>query len=163
MPPGASTILGVEFSGTVEDGNGTKFNKGEEVFGLAYGGAYAEYIAVAAAMVTIKPSKVSHVQAASVPENWLTATQALHLIAEIEAGQSILIHAGASGVGLAAIQLARNVFGAGKIFATAGTDEKVAFVEQHGATKGINYKTQNFAEEVRRRLSPLPPLSQPDH
>lgn len=59
----------------------------------------------------------------------------------------MLIHAGASGVGLAAIQLAKT-FGASKIFATAGTDDKVKFCEQHGATKGINYKTQDFSEEV---------------
>ena len=66
LPPGTSAILGVEFSGTVEEcGSGaTKFNKGDEVFGLAFGGAYAEYIAVAEGMVTKKPEGVTWVQAA---------------------------------------------------------------------------------------------------
>ncbi|GAA6027352.1 hypothetical protein JCM8097_002619 [Rhodosporidiobolus ruineniae] len=148
VPPGASPIIGVEFSGTIEDPNGSDFKKNEAVFGLATGGAYAEYISVPAGMVTRKPDNVSWVQAAAVPENWLTAYQALFLIADLQPGQSVLIHAGASGVGLAAIQLAKT-FGASLIIATAGTDEKVDFVAQHGA-KGINYKTQNFADEVAK-------------
>ncbi|GAA5857542.1 hypothetical protein JCM8547_009330 [Rhodosporidiobolus lusitaniae] len=148
LPPGASPIIGVEFSGTIEEAGTSDFKVGEPVFGLATGGAYAEYIAVPAGMVIGKPDHVSWVQAAAVPENWLTAYQALFKIAEMKEGQSVLIHAGASGVGLAAIQLAK-AFGAGLIIATAGTDEKVKFVEQHGA-KGVNYKTQNFAEEVAK-------------
>ncbi|BGP16053.1 hypothetical protein JCM10213v2_004047 [Rhodosporidiobolus nylandii] len=148
VPPGASPIIGVEFSGTIEEAGSSEFKVGEAVFGLATGGAYAEYIAVPAGMVTRKPENVSWVQAAAVPENWLTAYQALFLIADLQPGQSVLIHAGASGVGLAAIQLAK-AFGADLVIATAGTDEKVKFVEQHGA-KGVNYKTQNFAEEVAK-------------
>lgn len=104
--------MGVEFSGTVEDSNGSGVYKdGDEVFGLAFGGAYAEYIAVAEGMVTRKPESLSWVQAASIPENWLTAFQALFLITDLQPGQTVLIHAGASGVGLAAIQLAK-AFGA---------------------------------------------------
>ncbi|GAA5885103.1 hypothetical protein JCM16303_006404 [Sporobolomyces ruberrimus] len=146
LPPGTTPILGVEFSGTIEDGGDSEYKSGEEVFGLAIGGAYAEYIATPSSMLTRKPSHVSWVQAAAVPENWLTAFQALFTISEMKEGQTALIHAGASGVGLAAIQLAK-AYGAGLVIATAGTDEKVQFVEQHGA-KGINYKTQNFADEV---------------
>ncbi|KAI5479138.1 quinone oxidoreductase [Pseudohyphozyma bogoriensis] len=149
VPPQAPSTLGVEFSGTIEQVGGETqggWKEGDEVFGLAFGGAYAEYIVVAEGMITRKPHSVTHVQAASIPENWLTAYQALFLIAELTKGQSVLIHAGASGVGLAAIQLAK-VFGAGLIIATAGTDDKVKFVEQHGA-KGINYKTQEFDKEV---------------
>jgi len=148
LPPGVTTILGVEFSGTVEDpGKSSTWAAGDEVFGLAFGGAYAEYIAVAEGMVTRKPASVSWVQAASIPENWLTAYQALFLIADLQAGQTVLIHAGASGVGLAAIQLAK-MFGAGAVYATAGTDDKVKFVEEKGATRGINYKSQDFAAEI---------------
>lgn len=77
-------------------------------FGLATGGAYAEYISVPAGMCTRKPDHVSWVQAAAVPENWLTAWQALFLISEMKKGDKVLIHAGASGVGLAAIQLAKS-------------------------------------------------------
>ncbi|GAA5901525.1 hypothetical protein JCM6882_006304 [Rhodosporidiobolus microsporus] len=148
LPPGTSPIIGVEFSGTIEEAGSSSFKVGEPVFGLATGGAYAEYISVPVGMVTRKPDNVSWVQAAAVPENWLTAYQALFLIADLQPGQSVLIHAGASGVGLAAIQLAK-AFGAGLVIATAGTDEKVSFVAQHGA-KGINYKTQKFAEEVAK-------------
>lgn len=130
LPPGASEILGVEFSGTVEEAGSSDFKKGDPVFvlslhslarvvpeltlpisvhsfGLATGGAYAEYISVPAGMCTRKPDHVSWEQAAAVPENWLTAWQALFLIAEMKAGSKVLIHAGASGVGLAAIQLAK--------------------------------------------------------
>jgi NADPH:quinone reductase-like Zn-dependent oxidoreductase len=98
-------------------------------------------------MLTRKPKEVSWVEAAAIPENWLTAYQALYLIAEKKPEDSVLIHAGASGVGLAAIQLAKS-FDKGQIFATAGTDDKVKFCEQHGATKAINYKTQDFSKEI---------------
>lgn len=111
LPPGVSTILGVEFSGIVTESLGSTWTVGDEVFGLAFGGAYAEYIAVAEGMCSKKPEGVSWVQAASIPENWLTAWQAMYWIAEMQPGQSILIHAGCSGVGLAAIQLAKE-FGA---------------------------------------------------
>ncbi|SCV74048.1 BQ2448_6480 [Microbotryum intermedium] len=148
LPPGVTDILGVEFSGVVEESAGAKFNKGDAVFGLAYGGAYAEYICVHEGMVSAKPEGVTDVQAAAICENWLTAYQALYWIGETEPGQSVLIHAGGSGVGLAAVQLAKT-FGASKIFATAGTDDKVKFVGQHGATC-FNYKTQDWAEEVSK-------------
>ncbi|GAA5942135.1 hypothetical protein JCM3775_007410 [Rhodotorula graminis] len=148
LPPGASPILGVEFSGTVEEPGSSDYKKGDEVFGLATGGAYAEYISVPAGMTTRKPAHVSWEKAAAVPENLLTAWQTLIRIAEMKEGQKVLVHAGASGVGLAAIQLAR-MFGASLVIATAGTDDKVKFVEQHGA-KGVNYKTQDFADEVAK-------------
>jgi NADPH:quinone reductase-like Zn-dependent oxidoreductase len=104
-------------------------------------------------MVVAKPDGLSWVKAASIPENWLTAWQALFWIGEMKKGQSVLIHAGCSGVGLAAIQLAK-AFGAGIIISTAGTDEKVKFVAQHGAI-GINYKTQDFSAEVLKLTSDL--------
>ncbi|KAK4056853.1 hypothetical protein OIO90_002103 [Microbotryomycetes sp. JL221] len=150
LPAGITKILGVEFSGIVAESNSSKFNNGDHVFGLAYGGAYSQYIAVADGMVTKKPSEVSWVEAASIPENWLTAYQALFLIADMQQGHNVLIHAGASGVGLAAIQLAKT-FGAAKIFATAGTSDKCKFVEQHGAAKCINYKEQDFASEILKQ------------
>lgn len=100
-------------------------------------------------MTTRKPEHVSWEQAAAVPENLLTAWQTLIKIAQMKEGDKVLVHAGASGVGLAAIQLAR-MFGASLVVATAGSDDKVSFVEQHGA-KGINYKTQpDFDKEVAK-------------
>lgn len=108
LPPGVSTILGVEFSGVIDSVQpNSSFKLGDEVLGLAFGGAYAEYISVAEGMLTKKPKECSWIKAAAIPENWLTAWQAMYFIADLQPGASILIHAGASGVGLAAIQLAK--------------------------------------------------------
>ncbi|KAI1778329.1 quinone oxidoreductase putative [Hypoxylon cercidicola] len=151
LPPGASTILGVEFSGTVESfGPGAHggFRVGDAVFGLAYGGAYAEYIAVSTKMLLRKPDSFTWEVAAGIPETFMTATQALHLIGEFAPGQTVLWHAGASGVSIAGIQLSRDS-GAGAIYATAGSDEKCRFVERElGATRCFNYRTQDWAKEV---------------
>jgi len=162
LPPQAPKTLGVEFSGTIESfGPGTDpqttggFKPGDEVFGLAYGGAYAEYIAASTKMLLHKPAHLSFEQAAGVPETWMTATQALHFIlGGISAPESpakkktILWHAGASGVSIAGIQLSKQA-GAPAVFATAGSDEKCKFItSQLGATAAFNYKTQDWAQEI---------------
>ncbi|KAK4230230.1 quinone oxidoreductase [Podospora fimiseda] len=149
LPPQAPSTLGVEFSGTVITPS-SSFQKGDQVFGLAYGGAYAEYISVSSKMLLHKPSHLTHIQAAGIPETWITATQALHFILGGCQQKSILWHAGASGVSIAGIQLSK-ISGATKIFATAGTDQKCRFVETElGATTGINYKTENWVEEIMK-------------
>lgn len=165
LPPQAPSTLGVEFSGTIhsfgsttsssshEDSNNGGFQIGDSVFGLAYGGAYAEYIAVSTKMLLHKPPHLSYVQAAGIPETWITATQVLHFVLGITPGKSILWHAGASGVSIAGIQLSR-LAGATNIYATAGSDSKCEFIEQTlGATKAFNYKKtqQNWAEEILKR------------
>ncbi|KAK4219152.1 quinone oxidoreductase [Rhypophila decipiens] len=143
LPPQAPSTLGVEFSGTIrsfgsEDKQG--FSIGDEVFGLAYGGAYAEYISVSVKMLLHKPSHLSFIQAAGIPETWITATQALHFVLGITKGKSILWHAGASGVSIAGIQLSK-LAGASAIYATAGSPEKCEFIEKElGATKAFNYR-----------------------
>ncbi|KAK6496935.1 hypothetical protein TWF481_001916 [Arthrobotrys musiformis] len=153
LPPQAPKTMGVEFSGTIEkvyDGASEieSFKVGDEVFGLAYGGAYAEKIAVSAKMIIHKPKKMSFEEAAGVPEAWITATQALFLVGGFKRGERVLLHAGASGVSIAAIQLAKNS-GAAEVYVTAGSQEKIDFcVKELGATAGFNYKTQDFAEEV---------------
>jgi len=151
VPPQAGPILGVEFSGTIESlGEGTKdgFKKGDEVFGLAYGGAYAEYIAVNTHMLLHKPGHLSWEEAAGVPETWITATQAMYLVGGFEKGKSILWHAGASSVSIAGIQLSK-VGGASAIYVTAGSQEKIDFcVKELGATAGFNYKTQDWSKEI---------------
>ncbi|KAH8881603.1 quinone oxidoreductase putative [Thozetella sp. PMI_491] len=153
LPPQAPKTLGVEFSGTIESfgpGDHGSFKIGDEVFGLAYGGAYAEYIAVSSRMLLHKPPHLTFEQAAGVPETWITATQALYLILGITAGKSILWHAGASGVSIAGIQLSKAA-GASAIYATAGSQEKVDFiVNELGATAAFNYKTQDWAAEITR-------------
>jgi len=152
LPPQAGPILGVEFSGTIEDlgeGDGGKegFKKGDAVFGLAYGGAYAEYIKVDVRMLLKKPDHLSWEEAAGIPETWITATQAMYLIGEFAKGKSILWHAGASSVSIAGIQLSK-LAGASAIYATASSQEKLDFCKSIGATDGFNYKTQDWAKEI---------------
>lgn len=152
LPPQAPLTLGVEFSGVVESlgsGDHGAFNVGDEVFGLAYGGAYAEYIAVSTKMLLHKPGHLSFEQCASLPEAWITATQALHVVLGFTKGKSILWHAGASGVSIAGIQLSI-ASGASAVYATAGSDEKCDFVTSKiGATAAFNYKTQDWAKEIK--------------
>ncbi|KAH6631072.1 hypothetical protein B0J18DRAFT_443570 [Chaetomium sp. MPI-SDFR-AT-0129] len=173
LPPQAPSTLGVEFSGTIHSlgsslpspssSAAAAFKPGDAVFGLAYGGAYAEYIAVSTKMLLHKPEQLSFEQAAGVPETWITATQALDFVlgginpSVGESGEkpkqkkSILWHAGASGVSIAGIQLSK-LAGASEIFATAGTDEKCWFVEKGlGVKHAINYKTHDWAEEILKR------------
>ncbi|OAQ61889.1 quinone oxidoreductase [Pochonia chlamydosporia 170] len=154
LPPQAPLTLGVEFSGTIESfgpGDHGAFKVGDEVLGLAYGGAYAEYIAVSSKMLLHKPDHMSFEQAAAVPETWITATQALHMVLGFTKGKSILWHAGASGVSIAGIQLSKAA-GASAVFATAGSDEKCAFVTgQIGATAAFNYKTTDWAKEIKEQ------------
>ncbi|TGJ78912.1 hypothetical protein E0Z10_g9848 [Xylaria hypoxylon] len=161
LPPQAPLTLGVEFSGTVEsfgpsspdtdtdtDTDTDVLHEGDAVFGLAYGGAYAEYIAVDTRMVLRKPDFLSWEASAGIPETFITATQALHLVGEFAAGKSVLWHAGASSVSIAGIQLSLDA-GASAVYATAGTDEKCAFIESElGATKAFNYKTSDWAQGI---------------
>ncbi|KAJ3104785.1 hypothetical protein HDU97_008853 [Phlyctochytrium planicorne] len=147
-PFGASNILGVELSGVVAepDASGT-FKKGERVFALVYGGAYAEYTVVHKDMAMRIPERLTFEEAAAIPEVWYTAYQALFLNCDLKAEESVLIHAGASGVGTSAIQLAK-VANAKHIIATVGSQEKADFVKTLGATHVINYKTENFKDKV---------------
>ncbi|KAI8373079.1 NAD(P)H quinone oxidoreductase, PIG3 family [Radiomyces spectabilis] len=150
-PPGASPLLGVEMSGIVEEVGSkvTKFKKGDAVFGLMPGGAYAEYAAIDERLAICKPDSLSFEEAAAIPETWFTAYQALFFVGNLEPGMDVLIHAGASGVGIAAIQLAKHA-GAKRIFITAGSDEKLEFCKSLGATTAINYKTQDWAEVIAK-------------
>ncbi|KAF2455332.1 hypothetical protein BDY21DRAFT_73396 [Lineolata rhizophorae] len=151
VPPQAPSTLGVEFSGVVEALGGESeenFKVGDEVFGLAYGGAYAEYIAVSTHMLVHKPAELTHEQAAGIPEVWITALQAIYLVGELAPGKSILWHAGASGVSIAGIQLSV-ALGAAAVYATARADSKCEFAERElGATKAFNAKTSDWAKEV---------------
>lgn len=164
LPPHAPQIMGVEFSGHVvasKNLKGIQWKNGQEVFGLAVGGAYAEYIKVPSRMILEKPSELDWVQAAAIPENYLTAFQALRVIGDLKQGENVLIHAGASGVGLAAIQLAR-AFGAGKIYITAGSEDKIKFCEEIGADKGFNYKAGDWAEELAKHTGAKGPAGSVD-
>ncbi|KAF1963303.1 putative quinone oxidoreductase [Byssothecium circinans] len=153
LPPRAPSTLGIEFSGTIEElgssgGGRESFSVGDEVFGLAYGGAYAEYIAVSTRMLVRKPKELSWEECAGLPESWMTATQALYLVSKFAPGKSVLWHAAASTVSISGIQLAR-ADGASAVYATARQDEKCEFaVKELGATAAFNSTTTNWADEV---------------
>ncbi|KAJ3253623.1 hypothetical protein HK103_000411 [Boothiomyces macroporosus] len=145
VPPNVSPILGVEFSGDVVTvPSNSKFKVGDRVFGLVYGGAYAEYVAINEKMAMHIPQSLSYKEAAALPEVYFTALQALIYIGKVKENENVLIHAGASGVGTAAIQIAN-----ANIIVTAGSDEKIAYCKSLGATSGINYKTTpEFGQQV---------------
>lgn len=150
LPPQAPSTLGVEFSGVIESfGNDPErgFNIGDEVFGLAYGGAYAEYITVSTHMLVHKPKELSWEQAAGIPETWITATQALYLVGEFKPGMSVLWHAGASSVSIAGIQLSK-ADNASAVYVTASTKDKIDFCKSLGATEGFSYKEGDWAQAL---------------
>jgi NADPH2:quinone reductase len=148
-PPGANPVLGLECAGEVA-ASGTAvsaFKPGDKVTALANGGAYAEYCAVPAAQCLPWPKGVDAVTAASLPETFFTVWANVFMMGHLAAGESFLVHGGTSGIGVTALLLARE-FGA-TTYATAGSDEKVAACLKLGAKAAINYRTQDFAEEIR--------------
>jgi putative PIG3 family NAD(P)H quinone oxidoreductase len=147
-PPGASEILGLEVAGEVAElGPGvTDVRVGDEVCALLTGGGYAEYAVAPAALLLPIPKGWTLEVAAGLPEVFLTAHLNLFGVAGLRAGEAVLVHGGASGVGTAAIQLARLAGAA--VYATAGTDAKVALCRELGAV-AFNYRTVDFAEAVR--------------
>lgn len=148
-PAGASPLLGLEVSGeVVEVGAGVSgFAPGEAVFGLVGGGGYAEYAMLDASCALRKPDNLSHAEAASLPEAWMTAWFNLIELGQLKANEQVLIHAGASGVGAAAIQLAR-LHGA-QVACTVGSAAKAAFCRGLGAQRAIEYHRQDFACELK--------------
>ncbi len=147
-PPGASEILGLEMAGTIaevgEDVEGWKV--GDRVCALLPGGGYAEKTAVSAQMLLRLPDEWSFEMGTAVPEVWYTAYVNLFLEGDLKEGETVLIHAGASGVGTAAIQLACEA--GAHVFVTAGTDAKLAYCRQLGAELAINYKQEDFLEQI---------------
>lgn len=147
-PPGASSILGLEVAGRIAalGANVTGWQVGDRVCALLSGGGYAEEVNVPAPLLMPIPDNWSFEQGAAVPEVFYTAYANLFIEADIQKGETALIHAGASGVGTAAIQLLRE---AGcHALVTAGTTEKVAYCRKLGAELAINYKKADFVEEV---------------
>jgi NADPH2:quinone reductase len=149
-PPGASPILGLEVAGVVEEVRGhSHFRVGDAVLGLVPGGAYAEFVVLDSALAIAKPDDMSWVVAASLPEAWMTAWFNLVEIGAVHEGENILIHAGASGVGVAAIQLAR-VLGA-RAFASAGSPDKLEFCRELGALQVYDRNEQpEFSTLIRQ-------------
>jgi putative PIG3 family NAD(P)H quinone oxidoreductase len=147
-PPGASEILGLEMAGVIRavGAEVTGWQAGDRVCALLSGGGYAEQAAVHYQMLLRLPDDWSFAQGAAVPEVWYTAFVNLFLEGNLQPGETALIHAGASGVGTAAIQLA--VAAGARAFVTAGADDKLARCRALGAALAINYKTDDFLEKV---------------
>lgn len=149
-PQGESKILGLEIAGTVS-AMGTEvtgFNVGDRVFGLVGGGGYAEQAVIDYRMAMYIPNDWSFEEAAAVPEVFFTANENIFTLGRLSAGETILIHAGGSGVGTAGIQIANHA--GAHVFVTAGTDDKIANCESLGAIEGINYKQSDFVAEIER-------------
>ena len=148
-PPGASEILGLEVSGTIRElGAGvTRFAEGDEVCALLTGGGYAERVRVPAVQVLPLPEGVSLRDAAALPEVFATAWLNLYREAALIPGERILLHAGASGVGTAVIQLATAM--GNPVFVTAGSDDKIEACRALGAEAGWNRHHGSFVEAVR--------------
>jgi putative PIG3 family NAD(P)H quinone oxidoreductase len=148
-PPGESDILGLELAGEVEAVGAavTDIAPGDRVFGLVGSGGYAEKAVIDARMAMPIPSGWSFAQAAAVPEVFFTAQETLFTLGGLQEGETVLIHAAASGVGTAGIQMARET--GARIFVTAGSAEKIQRCIELGATTGCNYKEQDFAEWVK--------------
>jgi len=148
-PPGASDIPGLEIAGhVVAVGPGVRLNIGDAVTALVAGGGYAQYCVAPEPQCLRVPHGFSMEEAAALPETFFTVWHNLFERGALARGESVLIHGGSSGIGTAAIQLARE-FGAKEIFATAGSAEKCQACARLGATRAIDYKKEDFAAVVK--------------
>lgn len=148
-PAGESDILGLEVAGTVvAAGPSQQHWVGEKVFGLVAGGGYAEYALLNAGHAMLLPDGWSMEEGAATAEVFLTAYQLLFTIGQLKADQKVLIHAGASGVGTAAIQLA--LAAGADVAVTVGSDDKAEFCRLAGAALAVNYRNDDFAEVIRQ-------------
>jgi NADPH2:quinone reductase len=153
MPPGVSDLPGLEIAGTVaagapEDLAAAGLQIGDPVCALVAGGGYAEFCVAPAGQCLPVPQGLTMVQAASLPETFFTVWQNLFAIAGLQAGETLLVQGGSSGIGVTAIQLAKAI--GASVIVTAGSDEKCASCVVLGADHAINYRTQDFVAEARR-------------
>ena len=152
-PPGASDLPGLEVAGVVESGDAQAMAEaglrvGDRVCALVAGGGYAEWCVAPVAQCLPAPEGLSDVEAASLPETFFTVWSNVFDRGRLQAGESLLVQGGTSGIGVTAIQLAR-ALGA-TVIATAGSDEKCAACLRLGAHHAINYKSQDFVAETQR-------------
>ena len=148
-PPGASEILGLEAAGEVVAlGPGVAdWSVGMRAIALLAGGGYAELVAAPAGQLLAVPPGLGLEQAAAIPEAFITAHDNLFTRAGLRAGETVLIHGGGSGVGTAAIQLARRA--GARVLVTAGSAEKLGRCTELGAHAGINHREEDFAVRAR--------------
>ena len=139
VPPGASDLPGLEIAGEV-------VGSGEKVCALVPGGGYAEYCVVPRVQALPVPKGLTMVQAASLPETFFTVWSNVYDRARLAPGETLLVQGGSSGIGVTAIQMAAAT--GNRVFATAGSDDKVAACMRLGADKAFNYKSQDWSAEV---------------
>lgn len=149
-PSGESEILGLEIAGIVEaiGAEVPGFSRGDRVFGLIGGGGYAEKATIDYRMAIPLPGGWSFEQAAAIPEVFFTANETLFTLGRLSQNETVLIHAGGSGVGTAGTQMAHQI--GARVFITAGSEDKIEKSKALGCTEGINYNACNFAEEILR-------------
>ena len=153
VPPGASDLPGLEVAGAVVAGDAVAmvlagFKPGDRVCALVAGGGYAELCVAPVGQCLPAPKGLSDIEAASLPETFFTVWSNVFDRARLQPGETLLIQGGTSGIGVTAIQMAK---AAGAIvIATAGSDAKCAACARLGADHAINYKTHDFADEVKR-------------
>ena len=149
-PPGATDVPGLEVSGRIvatgADVEGLKV--GDEVCALVASGGYAEYCVADAALCLPIPGPLSLLEAGGIPETYFTVYDNVFTRGRLAAGETLLVHGGSSGIGSTAIQLAKQA--GATVYATAGSPEKCDFCRSLGADVAIDYRSQDFVEEVRR-------------
>jgi NADPH:quinone reductase len=153
VPPGASDIPGLEVAGEIVSGDATAmaqtgFSVGDRVCALVAGGGYAQLCLAPVGQCLPVPKGLSDVEAASLPETFFTVWSNVFDRVKLQAGETLLIQGGTSGIGVTAIQMAK-ALGA-TVIATAGSDEKCQACLKLGADHAVNYKTQDFAAEAKK-------------
>jgi putative PIG3 family NAD(P)H quinone oxidoreductase len=148
-PPGESEILGLEVAGVIEElGEGvTEWRVGDRVMTLVGGGGYAEYAVAPASTLLPVPDGLDLMQAAAITEVWITAYLNVFREAGLRPGETLLVHGGASGVGTAAIQLAK-ALGPSPVIVTVGSEDKAAACKALGADHAILYKSEDFSKRA---------------
>lgn len=152
-PPPADApqdIPGLEIAGTIAEvgANVTRWKVGDKVCALVIGGGYAEFCNAPAGQCLSVPENLSFAEAASLPETFFTVWSNVFDRGHFKPGESLLIHGGSSGIGVTAIQMVKAL--GSTVYVTAGSDEKCKFCEELGATKAINYKTENFKNVIQQ-------------
>ena len=153
VPHGASDLPGLELAGTIASGDASAMREagfaiGDRVCALVSGGGYAEYAVAPVGQCLPSPANLTDIEAASLPETFFTVWSNVFERVHLQAGETLLVHGGSSGIGVTAIQLAK-AHGA-KVIVTVGSDEKALACVALGADHAINYKTHDFVAEVKR-------------
>ena len=152
VPPGASDIPGLEIAGVIEAGDSAALavaglKIGDRICALVAGGGYAEYCVAPIGQCLPSPVGLTDIEAASLPETFFTVWSNVFDRARLQPGEWLLVQGGSSGIGVTAIQLAKAT--GAFVIATAGSDDKCAACVALGADHAINYRTQDFVQQVK--------------